>query len=111
MWMELREKAELYYRDNSRRAPHNLYTTGENLASAMKTYGYDTKLPENYTSHYRFAAEDSPNLLEQGETAKKYPYTMLTQSPGLYTMKRMVCITAMNLVINRLTVLPENSLL
>ena len=37
----------------------------------MKTYGYDTKLPENYTSHYRFAAEDSPNLLEQGETAKK----------------------------------------
>lgn len=100
-----------YYRDNSRRAPHNLYTTGENLASAMKTYGYDTKLPENYTSHYRFAAEDSPNLLEQGETAKKYPYTMLTQSPGLYTMKRMVCITDMNLVINRLTVLPENSLL
>ena len=43
--------------------------------------------------------------------AKKYPYTMLTRSPGLYTMKRMACITAMNLVINRLTVLPENSLL
>lgn len=100
-----------YYRDNSRRAPHNLYTTGENLASAMKTYGYDTKLPENYTSHYRFAAEDSQNLLDQGEVAKKYPYTMLTRSPGLYTMKRMACITAMNLVINRLTVLPENSLL
>ena len=52
-----------YYRDNSRRAPHNLYTTGENLASAMKTYGYDTKLPENYTSHYRFTTEDSQNLL------------------------------------------------
>lgn len=100
-----------YYRDNSRRAPHNLYTTGENLVSAIKSYGYDTKLPENYTSHYRFTTEDSQNLLEQGETAKKYPYTMLTRSPGLYTMKRMVCITAMNLVINRLTVLPENSLL
>lgn len=72
MWMELREKAEpFYYRDNSRRAPHNLYTTGENLASAMKTYGYDTKLPENYTSHYRFTTEDSQNLLDQGEVAKK----------------------------------------
>lgn len=98
-----------YYRDKSRRAPHNLYTTGENLASAMKTYGYDTKLPENYTSHYRFTAEDSQNLLDQGEVAKKYPYTMLTRSPGLYTMKRMVCITAMNLVINRLTVLSRTA--
>ena len=81
-----------YYRDNSRRAPHNLYTTGENLASAMKTYGYDTKLPENYTSHYRFAAEDSPNLLEQGETAKKVslyyvdakPWFVYNETDGLY---------------------------
>ena len=77
---------------NSRRAPHNLYTTGENLASAMKTYGYDTKLPENYTSHYRFAAEDSPNLLEQGETAKKVslfyvdakPWFVYNETDGLY---------------------------
>ena len=100
-----------YYRDKSRRAPHNLYTTGENLVSAIKSYGYDTKLPENYTSHYRFTTEDSQNLLIREKLRKKYPYTMLTRSPGLYTMKRTVCITAMNLVINRLTVLPENSLL
>lgn len=81
-----------YYRDNSRRAPHNLYTTGENLVSAIKSYGYDTKLPENYTSHYRFTTEDSQNLLEQGETAKKVslyyvdakPWFVYNETDGLY---------------------------
>ena len=60
-----------YYRDSSRKAPHNLYTTGEKLSLAMQNYGYDTTLPENYTSHYRFATEENPNLLDDGETAKK----------------------------------------
>ena len=47
---------------------------------------------ENYTSHYRFAAEDSPNLLEQGETAKKVslyyvdakPWFVYNETDGLY---------------------------
>ena len=81
-----------YYRDKSRRAPHNLYTTGENLVSAIKLYGYDTKLPENYTSHYRFTTEDSQNLLDQGEVAKKVslyyvdakPWFVYNETDGLY---------------------------
>ena len=81
-----------YYRDNSRRAPHNLYTTGENLVSAIKSYGYDTKLPENYTSHYRFTTEDSQNLLDQGEVAKKVslyyvdakPWFVYNETDSLY---------------------------
>ena len=81
-----------YYRDKSRRAPHNLYTTGENLVSAIKSYGYDTKLPENYTSHYRFTTEDSQNLLDQGEVAKKVslyyvdakPWFVYNETDGLY---------------------------
>lgn len=58
-----------YYRDNGRKAPHNLYTTGEKLAQAMENYGYDTRLPENYEPHYQFTTEDAQNLLEQGVDA------------------------------------------
>ena len=58
-----------YYRDNSRRAPHNLYTTGKDLAAAIKNYGYTSSLPENYTPHYQFATEETQNMLENGEDA------------------------------------------
>ena len=81
-----------YYRDNSRKAPHNLYTTGEKIASAMKTYGYDTKLPEDYTPHYQFATEESPNELSDGVDAKKVslyyvdakPWFVYNEKDGLY---------------------------
>ena len=60
--------------------------------SAIKSYGYDTKLPENYTSHYRFTTEDSQNLLDQGEVAKKVslyyvdakPWFVYNETDGLY---------------------------
>ena len=53
---------------------------------------YDTKLPENYTSHYRFTTEDSQNLLDQGEVAKKVslyyvdakPWFVYNETDGLY---------------------------
>ncbi len=81
-----------YYRDNSRKAPHNLYTTGEKLASAMKDYGFDTKLSEDYESHYQFTTEEEPNLLEDGEKAavvKMYyvdakPWFVYNKKNGLY---------------------------
>jgi hypothetical protein len=81
-----------YYRDNSRKAPHNLYTTGELLASAMETYGFDTTLPEDYTPHYQFTTEDAPELLENGEDAavvKLYyvdakPWFVYNEEDGLY---------------------------
>lgn len=81
-----------YYRDNSRKAPHNLYTTGEKLAEAMKTYGYDTKLPDDYTPHYQFTTEEAPNLLEDGEDAavvQMYyvdpkPWFVYNKKNGLY---------------------------
>ncbi len=81
-----------YYRDNSRRAPHNLYTTGEKLSSAIKTYGYETKLAKNYVPHYRFTTEDVPNLLKDGQKAavvKLYyvdakPWFEYNKKDGLY---------------------------
>lgn len=81
-----------YYRDKSRKAPHNLYTTGENLAKAMKDYGFDTQLPADYVSHYQFASEEKPNLLEKGTDAavvKMYyvdakPWFVYNSEDGLY---------------------------
>jgi hypothetical protein len=81
-----------YYRDSSRKAPHNLYTTGAKLAEAMETYGYDTTLPDDYTSHYRFTTEEEPNLLSDGEDAavvKLYyvdpkPWFVYNETTGLY---------------------------
>ena len=58
-----------YYRDNSRKAPHNLYTTGANLVSAIEKYGYENTLSKDYEPHYQFTTEDAPNLLENGVDA------------------------------------------
>ncbi len=81
-----------YYRDNSRKAPHNLYTTGNKLASAMKEYGFDTKLSKDYEPHYQFATEEEPNLLKNGQKAavvKMYyvdakPWFVYNKKNGLY---------------------------
>jgi hypothetical protein len=81
-----------YYRDSSKKAPHNLYTTGENIAKAMQEYGFDTALPEDYTPHYQFTTEDAPNLLTDGTDAavvKLYyidakPWFEYNEQEGLY---------------------------
>jgi hypothetical protein len=81
-----------YYRDSSKNAPHNLYTTGENIKKAMEDYGYDTTLSEGYTSHYQFTTEDAQNLLEDGEDCavlKMYyidakPWFEYNEETGLY---------------------------
>ena len=81
-----------YYRDNSRKAPHNLYTTGANLVSAIEKYGYENTLSQDYEPHYQFTTEDAPNLLENGVDAaavKMYyvdakPWFLYNEEDGLY---------------------------
>lgn len=58
-----------FYQDKSRKMPHNTYTSSELITSAIERYGYAAKLDETAASHYRFATEDNPNLLVQGEDA------------------------------------------
>lgn len=81
-----------YYRDHNRKAPHNLYTTGANLAAGMESYGYENTLSKDYESHYQFTTEDAPNLLEKGVDAaavKMYyvdakPWFLYNEEDGLY---------------------------
>ena len=91
-----------YYRDNSRKAPHNLYTTGANLVSAIEKYGYENTLSQDYEPHYQFTTEDAPNLLENGvDAAAVKMYYVDANRLGFYTMKKMVCTIATNLARNR----------
>jgi len=59
-----------FYRSTDRKAPHNCYTDGSLIASAMDTLGYSDEYTSNYEggSHFTFAAGE--NTLEQyGENA------------------------------------------
>lgn len=55
-----------YYRDNSRQAPHNAYTSSELIDQAIESKGFDRKQSADYQNgHFLFAEEE--NTLEDGE--------------------------------------------
>jgi len=56
-----------FFRSTDRKAPHNCYTSGEKILSAMQTLGYSETYTENYEndSHFTFVSEKNPNTLEQ----------------------------------------------
>lgn len=84
--------APYFYRDNSKKAPHNLYTSSDMIKDALKGYGFSAKLEKDATSHYQFASEDEPVKLESGVDAgyvKLYyptnkPSFEYNQEDGLY---------------------------
>lgn len=87
-----------FYRTDDRSAPHNAYTSGDRILSAMQKLNYSETYTENYEGeHFQFAPASSPNTLEQysGQiTANKidlsgpYPMTKTyfeyNESDGLY---------------------------
>lgn len=55
-----------FYRTDDRKAPHNAYTSGDRILSAIQKLGYSETYTENYTGdHFQFAPASSPNTLEQ----------------------------------------------
>lgn len=56
-----------FYRDNSRVAPHNAYTTGERIVKGIEDFKYSNKYPEDHEKVLTFNDEDTD--LENGETA------------------------------------------
>ena len=56
------------FRTSDRSAPHNAYTSGELVASAISKLGYSETYTENYTGdHFKFASGE--NTLEQYDSA------------------------------------------
>lgn len=72
---------QYYYRDNSRKAPHNLYTTSDKIAAAIESYGFSTTLSASTEPHYQFTTEDQPNLLEDGVDAQKVSMYYVDNKP------------------------------
>ena len=62
--------AAAFYRTSDRKAPHNAYTGGDGIRDALEALGYAKEYPETYSGHYRFSAEGSPAILEDGFAAE-----------------------------------------
>ena len=71
-----------YYRDNSRKAPHNLYISAEQIDQAMKDKKYETTLKADYQPHYQFADEKEPVTLDDGIDAKVVSLYFFTSKPN-----------------------------
>lgn len=84
--------APYFYRDNSRRAPHNLYTSSDMIKKAIKAYGFRSEYKEDAVSHYQFTTEEEPVTLEDGVDAgyvklyysHNHPWFEYNEENGLY---------------------------
>lgn len=69
----------VYYRDNSRTAPHNVFTTGEMLEKAFSVFDADTKLPEGFEGRLSFNTAGDV-VHEEGQTAGKVDIALSSKS-------------------------------
>lgn len=49
----------VFYRDNSIKAPHNAFASGEGILEGTKKKGYRTTYVDGYEGHYQFYKEDT----------------------------------------------------
>lgn len=52
-----------FYRDKSRKAPHNAFVSTDGIDAGIELKGYDTELPSDYEGHYQFN-EDGEKEIE-----------------------------------------------
>ena len=48
----------VFYRDSSRQAPHNAFTTTDGIKAGIAYKGFDTEYEDGYEGHYQFAEDD-----------------------------------------------------
>lgn len=59
-----------FYRTDDRKAPHNAYTSGDRIESAIQKLNYSETYTNNYVgNNFTFASTSSPNTLEQYSNA------------------------------------------
>ncbi len=79
-----------FYRDSSRRSPHNAYINGESIVAGIEKREYRTEHASSYENKFRFAAED--RVLTNGEAAVvaepgylvNKPWFVYNEETGLY---------------------------
>lgn len=58
-----------YFRDSSRKSPHNAYVNGESIIAGINLKGYRNTLEEGYPGHFTFAADGATVDLSAGKDA------------------------------------------
>lgn len=70
--MDYSISSTVFWRDKSRKAPDNAFTSGKNLLKGIAARKYRTKLRDDYKGHFRFAKKNTTD--ESGQKAiKVYP--------------------------------------
>ncbi len=80
-----------FFRDSSRKSPHNAYINGEGIIAGIEKRGYRTTLPDDF-KHYNFALDGEGVTLDGGEDALvvepgypvNKPWFEYDESTGLY---------------------------
>lgn len=80
-----------FYRDSSRKSPHNAYINGESIQAGIDKREYRTTLPDGF-QHYTFAKDGEEVTLDNGEDAAvvepgfpvNKPWFEYDASTGLY---------------------------
>lgn len=82
-------ESKVFYRSTDRKAPHNVYTTGEMLAAGLEVTGLSRNYPEGYQPNLQFNHADI--ALKDGINAQKVnipfdskPYFTYNTEDGLY---------------------------
>ena len=82
-----------FYRDSSRKAPHNAFVSTEGIDAGIEYKKYDTELPSDYEGHYQFNQDDEKEIeLSDGTDAAvvqpgyyiNNPWFVYNSEDGLY---------------------------
>lgn len=83
----------MYFRDSSRKAPHNAYTTGDGITEGIRIMEYESQRTGDWESHYKFNEDDENEIqLTDGQDAAvvqpgylvNKPWFVYNTETGLY---------------------------
>ena len=80
----------VFYEDNSKPAPHHIYTSGEGILAGTQKKGYRTEYNDGYEGHFQFYTEDTDldSTLDVNKLTLKYsnfkPYFVYDEETKLY---------------------------
>lgn len=82
---------DVFYRTSDRPSPHNVYTSYEQIQTAIERKEYRTDYDKSYKGHYTFASDGETVTYSDGDAKKIYPGYMVNKpwfeydsSTGLY---------------------------
>ena len=75
---------DIFFRTDDRPAPHNCYTSGSGLLTAIERKEYNTELDNEYTGHFKFAADGETVTYSDGTATRIVPHQYTNQPSFVY---------------------------